>query len=97
MSAPASSHHAAQVVAWEKLWRLLLAEDPPHPDPAAAPGRRGRIGMRRVSTASEPVAMSGKEGNPPRSAAIRRTKKAPAPTGADGTHPDRDSRKDSIS
>jgi len=35
MTAPAISHHAAQGIAWERLWRLLLAEESSVPEPPA--------------------------------------------------------------
>ncbi len=79
MTAPATAQHAAQGAAWERLWRLLLAEETPLPD-------------RPAPTEHAAVADS-KEVIRPNRAPAPDKRKAPASTGAREIRPDRDSRK----
>ena len=68
MSAPATAHHVAQLVAWEKLWRLLLAEESPLPD--------------RPAPAEHAAVPDSKEVIRPSRAPAQGKRKAPASTGA---------------
>ena len=70
MSAPTNAHHAAQRIAWERLWQILLAEDPPTPRPLTA----ASAGPADSQTAAD----RDKEVTPP-SPALRQRRKKNAP------------------
>ena len=84
MTAPAISHHAAQGIAWERLWRLLLAEESSVPEPPAPADSAAVLDSKEVIQPSH-AHTHDKHTHDKR--------KAPASTGAREIRPDRDSRK----